>query len=311
MNYPLVSIITINYDHPEITCQLLESLRKITYPNIEIIVVDNASPNDDPGCIKISYPEIIFIQSSENLGFAGGNNLGVKRAKGKYLLFLNNDTEVDPGFLEPLVERFESDPKVGAISPKIKFFHTPDTIQFAGISEFNPITIRNRGLGYGEKDHGQHDKDIQTAFVHGAAMMIPMSVVQKVGMMAECYFLYYEEHDWASRIKKAGYQLWYLHNSVVLHKESISTGKLSALKTYYMNRSRLLYLRRNVDGINFYLGLLYQLFVSIPKNAFVFLLKGDVAHFKAYHHAVTWHLKSLFSKNLHTQPECKNPDKTF
>ncbi|MEI7727149.1 MAG: glycosyltransferase family 2 protein [Bacteroidota bacterium] len=302
MNPPLVSIITINFDHPEVTCQLLASLRKISYPNIEIIVIDNASPKDDPACIKELYPEVVFIQSKENLGFAGGNNLGVRIAKGKYIILLNNDTEVDPGFLEPLVAKFESNPAIGAVSPKIKFFHTPDTIQFAGISEFNPYTIRNRGLGFGEKDLGQFDQDAQTALVHGAAMMIPMEVIKKIGLMAECYFLYYEEHDWATRIRKAGYQLWYVHNSTVFHKESISTGKVSSLKVYYMNRSRLLFLRRNVSGVKFVIALIYQLFISIPKNALVLLLKGYPGHFQAYHKAVTWHLKHLFSKEIHTQP---------
>lgn len=303
MDSPLISIITINYDHPEVTCQLLASLRKITYPNIEIIVVDNASPNDDPACIKENYPEIIFLQSKENLGFAGGNNLGVRIAKGKYILLLNNDTEVDPGFLEPLVAKFEANPMIGAVSPKIKFFHTPDTIQFAGISEFNPYTIRNRGIGYGEKDRGQFDCDSETAFVHGAAMMVPMAVIRKVGLMAECYFLYYEEHDWTTRIKNAGYQAWYVHNSTILHKESISTGKISALKTYYMNRSRLLYLRRNVHGTVFFIAILYQLFISIPKNALIFLFKGYAGHFNAYHRAVSWHVKHLYSKEIHQQPK--------
>jgi hypothetical protein len=303
MDFPLVSIITINFDHPEVTCQLLASLRLITYPNIEVVVVDNASPNDDPSCIKEQFPEITFIQSKKNLGFAGGNNLGIRIAKGKYVLLLNNDTEVDPGFLEPLVAKFEADPMIGAVSPKIKFYHTPDTIQFAGISEFNPYTIRNRGIGYGEKDHGQFDRDSKTAFVHGAAMMVPMAIIKKVGLMAECYFLYYEEHDWATRIKKAGFQLWYVHNSTILHKESVSTGKISALKIYYMNRSRLLYLRRNVNGFVFLFAILYQLLISVPKNALIYLLKGYPGHFKAYHKAIAWHFRHLTSKMIHEQPQ--------
>ncbi len=302
MDYPLVSVISINYDHPEVTCELLTSLRKITYRNVEIIVIDNASPHDDPAIIKQNFPEIRFIQSKENLGFAGGNNMGIRQSNGKYILFLNNDTEVDPGFLEPLVAKFESNTLVGAISPKIKFFHSPDTIQFAGISAFNPYTIRNRGIGFGATDRGQFDSDYQTDFVHGACMMVPMEVIQKVGLMSECYFLYYEEHDWATRIKEAGYQLWYIHNSTILHKESISTGKVSSLKIYYMNRSRLLYLRRNIHGIQFCIAILYQLFVSIPKNAVSFLIRGYPGHFHAYHRAVLWHLKHMFSRQIHEQP---------
>ncbi len=302
MKYPLVSIITVNFDHPEVTLALLASLRLITYPNIEIVVVDNASPNDDPAILKESYPEIIFIQSSENLGFAGGNNLGIRKTQGKYLLFINNDTEVEPGFLEPLVAKCESDPKIGAVSPKIKFYDHPNTIQFCGQAPMNHYTMRSHGIGHGVIDKGQFETDSQTHFVHGAAMMVPRSVIEKVGLMPECYFLYYEELDWCASIKRAGYLLWYVHNSTILHKESISTGKMSPFKTYYMNRSRLLYLRRNVKGITFVVAALYQMFVAIPKNLTVFLLKKEKGHFKAYTRMLGWHIKHLFSKEIHLNP---------
>lgn len=302
MEYPLVSVISINYDHPEVTCLMIDSLRRITYPSYEIIVVDNASPNDDPGIIPSTYPEVIFIRSEVNLGFAGGNNLGIRQARGKYVLFLNNDTEVEPGFLEPLVQKFENDHSIGAVSPKIRFFHHPDILQFAGITEFNPITIRNKGLGFGSKDVGQFDKDSITAYVHGAAMMVPMKVIREVGMMADCYFLYYEEHDWASRIKKAGYKLWYVHNSEVLHKESVSTGKSSPLKIYYMNRSRLIFLRRNIFGFKFLIAMSYQLIVAIPKNALKYLVRGETGYFNAYMKAVNWNFFHAFSQKIHENP---------
>ena len=302
METPLVSIVTISFDHPEGTCALLESLRHITYPNIEIIVVDNASPKDDPAIIKQSYPEIIFIQSQKNLGFAGGNNIGIKQAKGKYVLLLNNDTEVYPGFMEPLVEKLESNSKIGAVSPKIKFYFQPDTIQFSGQAPINPYTMRSHGYGYGVVDTGQFDVDATTNFVHGAAMMIPMQVIKKVGLMAEIYFLYYEELDWGARIRAAGYELWYVHNSTVMHKESISTGRLTPFKTYYMNRARILYLRRNVKGLQFLVAFLYQTFVSVPKNAATFLIKKQRGHFFAYNKAVLWHVKHLFIKDVHHNP---------
>lgn len=302
MQHPLVSIITVNYDHPEVTCLLLASLRKISYPNIEIIVVDNASPKDDPAIIVQSYPEVVFIQSKENLGFAGGNNIGIRRAKGKYILLLNNDTEVDPGFLEPLVEKFEGNPAIGAISPKIKFFDEPDVLQFTGQAPINPYTIRSYGYGFGQKDKGQFDSDAITNFVHGAAMMIPMEVIRKTGLMAECYFLYYEELDWGARIRRSGYELWYVHNSTIWHKESTSTGRLSPFKTYYMNRARLLYLRRNVSGFQFLVAILFQVFAAIPKNSLVFLLQGNPGHFKAYLSAVVWNIKNLFNKEIHMNP---------
>jgi GT2 family glycosyltransferase len=302
MEFPLVSVVTIHYNHSDVTLQMLASLREVTYPNVEIIVVDNKSTDEDPGILSDSFPEITLIRSSENLGFAGGNNLGIRKAKGRYILLLNNDTEVDPGFLEPLVEKLESDPGIGAVSPKIHFYHTPGTIQYAGFSPLNPYTVRSHGLGYGMRDTGQFDKDAPTAYLHGAAMMVRMDVVRRVGLLAECYFLYYEELDWSQRIRNAGYRLFYVHNSLVLHKESISTGKMSPLKTYYINRARLLYLRRNVTGLRFPVAVLYQLFIAIPKNALKFLLERRPGHFAAYREAVLWHVKHLSGKNIHSDP---------
>jgi len=302
METPLVSIITINYDHSEVTSELLYSLRNITYPELEIIVVDNNSPNDDPAILKQSFPEIELIRSTENLGFAGGNNLGIRKARGKYILFLNNDTEVEPGFLEPLVAKLESDKSIGAVSPKIRFFHMPGTLQYAGSSPLNPYTIRSYGRGHGLRDTGQFELDTATAFVHGAAMMVPVEVIRKVGLLAECYFLYYEELDWSERIRRAGYKLWYVHNSVVFHKESISTGKMSPLKTYYMNRARILYLRRNIYGFRYPVAILYQVFIAVPRNALKFLLERNPGHFKAYQQAVMWHVKHLVIKDIHSDP---------
>ncbi len=162
--------------------------------------------------------------------------------------------------------------------------------------------MRSHGYGYGIVDSGQFDQDTTTNFVHGAAMMIPIEVVRKVGLMAEIYFLYYEELDWGARIRAAGYELWYVHNSTVMHKESISTGRLTPFKTYYMNRARILYLRRNVKGFQFLVAFLYQTFISIPKNAATFMIKKQRGHFYAYIKAILWNVKHLFINDIHTNP---------
>jgi hypothetical protein len=165
--------------------------------------------------------------------------------------------------------------------------------------------MRSHGYGYGLTDAGKFDADALTNFVHGAAMLVPVSVIREVGLMPECYFLYYEELDWSTRIKNAGYELWYVHNSMILHKESISTGKMTPFKTYYMNRSRILYMRRNLNGLVFLVSVLFQVFISIPKNVLVFLIKRDGAHLKAYNKALFWHLTHLFSKEIHSNPVLK------
>jgi len=300
--YPLVSIITVNYNQAEVTCALLTSLNKISYPNFEVIVVDNHSTEDDPSIIKKRFPNIVFIQNPINYGFAAGNNYGLMRARGDYVLLLNNDIEVPAGFLEPLVDKLEKNPEIGSVSPKIKFYYQPDTIQYAGYTPIDNVTMRNRSIGYWEKDRGQYNEHRETAYTHGAAMLVPMKVVKEIGLMSYIFFLYYEEADWCARIKTAGYKMFYVGNSYVLHKESVSTGKMSALKIYYLNRNRIVFMRRNLHGKEFYIALLYQLFVAIPKNAFKFLVKGKIKLFLAYYRAIGWHLTHLISHEIHENP---------
>ena len=301
-SFPLVSIITVNYDQPEVTLAFLDSIQKITYPAFEVIVVDNASPVKKPGILKEKHPEIILIESKENLGFAGGNNLGIRIAGGKFYLLINNDTEVEQGFLEPLVAKLQDDPSIGVVSPKIRYFYHPDIIQYAGFTPMNPVTVRNKGIGFQEKDQGQYDTDSYTEYAYGAAMMVPVEVIKKAGLMADIFFLYYEEMDWMQRIKDAGYKIAYVHNSLIFHKDSYTTGSMSPLKIYYLNRNRILYLRRNVHGFTFLLAILYQFLIAVPKNMIVFLLKGQFRLFIAYKNAVGWHFTNMFSKELHSSP---------
>lgn len=294
--YPLVSIVSINYNGAAVTCEMLDSLKKITYPNFEVIIIDNAS-KENPSSIKEKHPWITFIQSKNNLGFAGGNNLGFKEAKGDYFLMLNNDTEVDPGFLEPIIERMENDHSIGAVSPKIIFHHSPGVIQFAGFNPINPYTGRGTSIGFGTKDEGQHNVSMPTSRAHGAAMMISRKVVEEIGLMADLYFLYYEEMDYCERIKRAGYSIWYEADSTIYHKESMATGKGSTLKTYYLTRNRILYMRRNVKGFTLLVCLLFLTFVSIPKNTFQYLMKGNSVMLKAFYRGVFWNLKNF---NIHS-----------
>jgi GT2 family glycosyltransferase len=301
-NTSLVSVITINYNHSDVTAACLDSLKNITYPHIEIIVVDNASPNEDASWLKEAYPHIRYIKSEKNLGFAGGNNLGIKHSSGEYVLLLNNDTEVEPGFLEPLISKCRDNDDAGAVSPKIRYHHTPDMLQYAGFTSIHKLTIRNHAVGFNQIDKGQFDKDSVTFYAHGAAMLVPRKVIEEVGMMADIFFLYYEELDWGFRIRQSGKKIYYVHNSLIYHKESVSTGFYSPLQVYYLNRSRILYLRRNTHGLGYLMALGYLLFVSIPKNYSSFLLRRKLSLLKAYHNAEAWHVKNLFNPRVHQNP---------
>ncbi|MCX6285695.1 MAG: glycosyltransferase family 2 protein [Bacteroidetes bacterium] len=300
--YPLVSIITVNFNGSEDTLEMIDSLTRISYPNIEIIVVDNNSENDNPRIIKERFPSVVLYESNINMGFAGGNNLGIMRARGEYVLLLNNDTIVEKGFLEPLVRKMQSDPNIGCVSSKLRFYYDRSVIQFAGYTPIDHRTMRSFAIGYREKDKGQYDIDKETPYAHGAAMMVSMNVIRAIGIMSYIFFLYYEEADWSYRIKKAGYTIWYVNNSMVYHKESISVGKLSASKVYYQNRNRIVFMRRNVEGKDFYLGILYQLAIAIPKNAVKYLIKGKPTYFYAYVRAIGWHLKNSVNPHIHDNP---------
>lgn len=288
---PLVSVISINYNNSGLTIEMLQSLDKVTYPNLEIIVVDNGSPTDNPDIIKEKYPNIKFIKSAKNLGFAGGNNLGIKEATGKHVLFLNNDTEVEPDFLEPMVELLESDPSIGLVTPKIKYFFSENknTIQYAGSIGINLSTGRGEKIGSFEPDTGQYNHIKETALGHGAAMLIPYKVIMEVGLMPDLFFLYYEEHDWTEMIKRAGYKVYYHGLSTIYHKESMSVGKNTPLRTYYMTRGRLIFIRRNARGIQKFFALLFFSLLSVPKNSLSFLLKKEFALFKAFWQGFLWH----------------------
>ena len=253
-----LSIITINYNGLKDTCELIESL-PLEDKSIEVIVVDNASAQDEATIIEERYPQVKIIRSKKNLGFAGGNNLGIKAAQGKYLLILNNDTLLKPqtSDIRSLISRLETSPKIGMVCPKIRFTWGKQLIQFAGYTPLSPITMRNKAIGCGEVDHGQYNTAHPTPYAHGAAMMIKREVIEKAGLMPECYFLYYEELDWSMMIRRAGYDIWYDSACTIFHKESQTTGQNSPLRTYYITRNRLLFAQRNQLGRAKYITYLY------------------------------------------------------
>ena len=293
INHPLISVITVNYNQSQATCEMLDSLLATGYPALEVIVVDNNSTKDNPEQIIKRFPNIIFIQSSKNLGFAGGNNLAIKQAKGDYIYLLNNDTVVPERNIENLLSVFQNNVLVGVVCPKIKFFSHPELVQFAGYTELSKYTFRNKCIGYGEPDSDLYNIERHSAYAHGAAMMLKREVIQKVGLMNEHYFLYYEELDWSTRIKKAGYDIIYTPSTYILHKESLSTGKNSPLQTYYLNRNRVLYVRCNVSGHAKFFGVMYQMFIAMPKNILLCALRGQLKSLKSILKAWWWNAKNI------------------
>ncbi|SEA90868.1 hypothetical protein SAMN05216462_3046 [Xylanibacter ruminicola] len=267
-----LSIITINYNGLKNTCELIDS---IPFNNdLEVIVVDNASTQDEASIISERYPQVKVIRSQQNLGFAGGNNLGIQKAQGNYILLINNDTYFKEFNIDPLINRLESSDRIGIVCPKLRFAWGKNPIQYAGYTPLSSITVRNQAIGFGEEDHGQYDTAHPTPYAHGAAMLIKREAIEKVGLMPECFFLYYEELDWSMMFTRTGYQIWYDPACTVYHKESQATGQNSPLRTYYITRNRLLLVKRNYQGINKYLSYIYQIGLVAIRDIIRYTLQG-------------------------------------
>ena len=269
-----MSIVTVNYNGYKDTCELIDS---IPFEDcLEVIVVDNGSFENEASILQKRYPSIRVIRSDKNLGFAGGNNLGIKVAKGKYIFLINNDTVFKEFNPKVLIKRLESSPQIGMVCPKIRFAWKNNPIQFAGYTPLSSITARNKAIGFGEEDKGQYNTPRPTPYAHGAAMMLKREVIDKVGFMPECYFLYYEELDWSMMMTRAGYEIWYEPASTIYHKESQSTGQNSPLRTYYITRNRLLLVKRNYTGSKKYLAYAYLLIIVASRDIMKYLIKGRI-----------------------------------
>jgi len=282
----LVSIVVINYKNIVLTQQFLDDLKNQNYLNLQIIVVDNESENDIEHLLNFHSFQSDYIRSTSNLGFAGGNNLGITLAKGKYIFFINNDVELASDAISNLVLTFENNKSIGLISPKIKFYHHKDLIQYAGFKYINPLTGRNQAIGSMQIDNGQFDKKSITAYAHGAAMMIRKNILPSVGIMPEIYFLYYEELEWSNKVRIAGFEVLYEPSSVVWHKQSLSIGKDNPLKMFYLTRNRILFMYRNYSKIQFYFFILFYFILAIPKDTVKIILNRNFKLLKIYYEAV-------------------------
>lgn len=300
-NFPLVSIVVINYNGKQHLKVCLDSLLRTDYPNFEIILVDNASTDGSVEWVTKNYPQIRIVSNKVNLGFSGGCNTGIRNARGKYVAILNNDVEVDKNWLKPLVDILERDTKIGAADSKYLNFYERNKFDFSAaagryLDYFGNVYSR----GHGENDEGTYN-NLCRIFV--ALTIFRKEVIFKVGLFDEDFFCGYEDVDLSWRINLIGYKIYYVPNSVIYHKSGATTKLNKILRPEFYIRdkkNRLVSLIKNysIETLVFvipvvlleYLGLLVYLILKGKKVYALCVIKAVIQVFKSF--------KEIWKKHL-------------
>jgi GT2 family glycosyltransferase len=229
---PLVAIIIVNWNGKDYALECLSSLRKLLYPALQIILVDNASTDGSIEAVTKSFPEVTILALKENLRFAGGNNHGIRHALERgadLILLLNNDTIVDPHCVTHLVNRIRSDNRNGMVAPKIYYFDRPDVIWYSG-GEISTWTGTFSHTGIREKDRGQFSTAHDTDYATGCCLLATREVVKTIGLLDESYSMYTEDADWSMRARKAGFRIVFEPEAKMWHRISATAGDFSWFK---------------------------------------------------------------------------------
>jgi GT2 family glycosyltransferase len=241
--FPNVTSVVLSWNGRDDTLACLDSLANLNWPRHSVVVVDNGSTDGTAEAVREHHPGATFIDTGRNLGFAEGNNVGLRAAldgPADYLLLLNNDTVVAPDLLERLVHEAERRPDAGAVCPIIYYLDAPDRIWYAG-ARFDARRGHNgRHTGYGERDVGQYDRVREIGRATGAAMLVRRAVLEEVGFLDGQLFLQVEDVEWSLRMRRAGWRIFFVPSGKVWHRVSVSTGGEHAPATaYYEMRNTL------------------------------------------------------------------------
>jgi hypothetical protein len=251
---PEVVVVVLNWNNPDDTIACLHSVTSLDYPALFTIVVDNGSTDDSVTRIRASHPTIFIQETGDNLGYAEGNNVGIRLALARhphYILVLNNDTELPSDFLTHLVAEAESDPAIGIVGPKMYFFDPPDMVFAAGsLVKWAEGTIDQRGIWLRESLTGplyaNDPEDVD--FIIGCGVLFRRGLLAEIGLLDERYYLNFEDVDICIRARRAGYRVRYTPHAVLYHKVSATLGQASPRNTYYMTRNALLFFGTHLRG---------------------------------------------------------------
>lgn len=244
--HPRVAAVVINYNGLEVTLQAVRSLRQMTYPAFDLVVVDNGSTDGSQDALARAFPDLLQERVEVNQGSSSGYDHGLRWAvEGgyDYILLLNNDIEVEPDMLDRLVEVAESDPTIGCVGPKCYFHGDRERLWSAGgILRFQEAVTRERG--HGEVDRGQYDEDAEVDYVNGCAILIRREAALAAGSWDPVFFICVDDADFCTRVKRKGFRCFYAHRAVLYHMVSYSTGGYTPARNFRLGRSTAIYVRR-------------------------------------------------------------------
>jgi len=297
---PLVFIVVLNWNGKDDTMECLGSLQKLVYPNFEIVVVDNGSTDGSEDVIRSSFPAARVIQTGSNLGYAGGNNAGIRFAishGADYVWLLNNDSTVDPKALTALVATAKADPRIAFVGSKIYFYDKPDVIWCVGGTIDLVDGGRTDHPGNGQMDRGQFDYITDVGYVSGCSLLASKDAISAIGLMPEEYFLYFEETDWNVAAQRMGYRTVLSPASLVRHKYA-EVGDYKDRFIYYSFRNRIQIVRKYepryiLKAVQVNLSLLCGHILVAPRRAVVLCLMAFLAHLDALlfrYGKIKWHI---------------------
>lgn len=259
---PKIVISMLNWNQAEVTLRCLETVRRINYPNLQTVVVDNASRDGSAEKIQAAFPEVTVVRNSYNAGCAGGRNIAInyflKQTDGDYFFSVDNDFLFnDPEILNELVRVAEKDPKIGVVGPYVYFYREPEKLYAAGGGYFNSLRGEFFDIGRGEESEEKYRHERIVDSVPGGMSFAKREVCERVPDIDERYLIYFEDPDWCFRVRKAGYKLTTAPKARVWHDVSSSLGFGSPTFYYYRSRNRLLFMWKNVSKAAFFAFLPY------------------------------------------------------
>lgn len=243
---PNITVVILNTNRREDTLACLASLRRSQYPNVYLIVLDNASTDGSPEAIRAQFPEVQLLSLTDNRGYAGNNNVGVRAALERgadWVLVLNEDTLLDPDCLGALVEQAESDTRIGIVGPLVYHANEPGVVQSAG-GRLGRFWLAEH-IGQNETDMGQFTGPRDVEWVSGCAIMLRRAVLEQIGLLDERFFYYWEETEWCLRARRAGWRIVHVPAAKLWHKGVQRDYRPGPSITYYGTRNQFLLLAKH------------------------------------------------------------------